>query len=325
MRGSLFFFALFFAFCPVCFAETFIIDTPAMCVQVEKVEGNRVYLNKPPAPCPVEGSGKANVEMDGDTTEIHVYLDGKLWRTFPVPLSPGDISSAVERAAKEAGQLSLPESVHKEKAVQAAQDITRFFQSKEFREKVDSMKQQLYREMKEEEGEANPQQMTKTPTKPRRLSSDQRIYLFISSSVPVGTLRNYVRTVSHLADPNIRIVLRGFVNGASRITPTISFLQSVLLVDPDCNPQEGRCSVYNAPVIIDPLLFRRYRIERVPAFVYIPSLSVRDEGMSEGIEGNIQPSEASVLYGDVSLDAAVRLFAKEKKSPGLEGLLENGE
>ena len=69
------------------------------------------------------------------------------------------------------------------------------------------------------------------------------------------------------------------------------------------------------------MLFRRYRIERVPAFVYIPSVSVKDGEMSEGIEGNTRASEPYVLYGDISLDAAVRLFAREKKSPGLEGLL----
>ncbi len=321
MRSFLFFIVFFCAFVPACFGDTFIIDTPGMCVQVEKVENNRVYLKKPSASCPVEGPGKTSVEMGGAIAEIDVYVNGTAWRKLPVPLSPEDSSSAAERATKEAGQLSLPENVHQEKAIQAAQDMTRFFQSKEFREKVDSIKQELYREMKGEDGEANPQQMAKTPTKPRRLFSGERLYLFISSSVPVGTLRNYVQAISDLADPNIRIVLRGFVKGASRITPTISFLQKVLLVDPDCNQQEGRCRSYNAPVIIDPLLFRRYGIEQVPAFVYIPSMSVKDGEMSEGMEGNTRASEPYVLHGDISLDAAVRLFAREKKSPGLEGLL----
>ena len=48
--------------------------------------------------------------------------------------------------------------------------------------------------------------------------------------------------------------------------------------------------------------------------------------MSEGIERNTQTSEPYVLYGDISLDAAVRLFAKEKKSQSLEELLrKNGQ
>lgn len=322
MRRVLFFFAFFYTFSPVCFAETFIIDTPGMCVQIEKVENNRVYLKKPSAPCPVEGPGKASVEMDGTIAEIDVYVNGTAWRKLPVPLSSENISSAVDRATKEAGRLSFPENVHEEKAVQAAQDVTRFFRSKEFREKVDSMKQQLYRQA----GDDHREDVAKTPTKAHKLSPDERLYLFVSSSVPVGTLRNYVRALSHLADPNIRIVLRGFVNGASRIGPTMSFLQEVLFVDPNCDPHEGRCSAYTAPVIIDPLLFRRYHIERVPAFVYIPSVSVRDEGMSEGIERNTQTSEPYVLYGDISLDAAVRLFAKEKRSQSLEELLrKNGQ
>ena len=199
-----------------------------MCVQIEKVENNRVYLKKPSAPCPVEGPGKASVEMDGTIAEIDVYVNGTAWRKLPVPLSSEDISSAVDRATKEAGRLSLPENVHEEKAVQAAQDVTRFFQSKEFREKVDSMKQQLYRQA----GDDHREDVAKTPTKAHKLFPDERLYLFVSSSVPVGTLRNYVQTLSNLVDPNIRIVLRGFVKGASRIGPTMSFLQEVLFVDP---------------------------------------------------------------------------------------------
>jgi type-F conjugative transfer system pilin assembly protein TrbC len=175
--------------------------------------------------------------------------------------------------------------------------------------------------MKGEEAQANPQDTAKAQKKTRGLSSGERLYLFVSSSVPDETLRNYVRAVADFRDPNIRMVLRGFVGGASRVAPTISFLQKVLLVDPGCDPRKERCKTYNAPVIIDPLLFGRYSIERVPAFVYIPSVSVKDDGMSEGIESNAQASEPYVLYGDMSVDSAVRLFAKEKKSPGLEELL----
>ena len=313
---------LFCALVPPSFAETFIVDTPTMCVEVEKVEDNRVYLRKPSAPCPLEGPGKASVEMEGDIPEIHVYVDGKLWKKLPVPLSSEDISNSVKTGTKQAEQLSLPENVRKDKTVEAAEDVTRFFQSQEFRRKIDAMKEQLYQEMKGEEAEANPEQLAKTPAKLRKLSSDERIYLFVSSSVPVETLRNYVRAVSDLGDPNIRIVLRGFVGGASKVAPTIAFLQEMLLVEPDCDPHKERCRSHHAPVIIDPLLFRRYRIGRVPAFVYIPSVSLKDRGMSEGIESNTQAPEYFVLYGDTSLAAAVRLFAKEKKSPGLEGLLE---
>ncbi|MGD0234597.1 MAG: type-F conjugative transfer system pilin assembly protein TrbC [Syntrophorhabdales bacterium] len=322
MRSFLFFIVFFCAFVPASFAETFLIDTPGMCVKVEKVEDNRVYLKRPAAPCPVEGSGKASVEMEEGTKEIDVYLDGRHWRKFPVSpsLSPGDVSSAIETAKKQANELSLSENPHKGQALKDAQDITRFFQSAEFQQKLDSVKK-LYRDMKGEEAEAKPQHAAKTATNAQRLSSGERLYLFVSSSVPVETLRNYVRAISDLADPNIRIVLRGFVNGASRVTPTISFLQKVLLVEPDCNQQGGRCRSYNAPVIIDPLLFRRYGIERVPAFIYIPSMSVKDGEMSEGMEGNTRASGPYVLHGDISLDAAVRLFAREKKSAGLEGLL----
>jgi type-F conjugative transfer system pilin assembly protein TrbC len=261
--------------------------------------------------------------MDEGTKEIDVYVDGRPWRKFPAvsSLSPGDVSNTIETAKKEAEQLSLSENPHKGQALKDAQDLDRFFQSAEFQEKLASMKEQLYREIKGEEAQVNPQETAKAQKKTRGLSSGERLYLFVSSSVPAETLRNYVRAVADFRDPNIRMVLRGFVGGASRVAPTISFLQKVLLVDLGCDPRKERCKTYNAPVIIDPLLFRRYRIGRVPAFVYVPSVSVKDGEMSEGIEGNTQASEPFVLYGDISLDAAVRVFVRDKKRPGLERLL----
>jgi hypothetical protein len=42
--------------------------------------------------------------------------------------------------------------------------------------------------------------------------------------------------------------------------------------------------------------------------------------MSEGLESN-RISNHYLVYGDVSIEYALRLFSRERKSPGIEGLL----
>ena len=314
---------LFFAFAPHAFAEAVIIDTPDGCVHIDRVAGNRVDLKEAGVPCPIEDPGKASVEMDGKMKGIDVHVDGKYWRTYSLSpaLSPGDVSDTMQRAKKQGEKLSIPENQHKTEALQIAEDITGYFQSRDFQERLASMKDKLYRETYgDRRGNVSPE-TARSATKPQRLSPQERIYLFISSSIPAHTLRNYVQAISGLGDPNIRIVLRGFVGGATFVRPTISFLREILLIDPDCAPTKSRCRSFSAPVIIDPLLFRRYRIRTVPAFVYVPSVSIRDGQMSEGLETNSMVSDPYLLYGDVSLDYALRLFIRERKSPGLEELL----
>ena len=115
--------------------------------------------------------------------------------------------------------------------------------------------------------------------------------------------------------------MRGFIGGARFVKPTVVFLKDILFVDPECYPGEERCGTYNSQVVIDPLLFRRYHVQRVPAFVYVPSVSVADGQISEGLESNTKVSDHYLVHGDVSLEYALKLFLGERKSPGLEGLL----
>ncbi len=72
---------------------------------------------------------------------------------------------------------------------------------------------------------------------------------------------------------------------------------------------------------IDPLLFRRYQIAKVPAVVYATDVNVMDMQMSEGLESNTEVSNYYVLYGDASLEYVLDTIHKETKSESIEGLL----
>jgi type-F conjugative transfer system pilin assembly protein TrbC len=305
-------------------AKTIVIDTPDLCARVEKVEGNRVDLKETSEPCAIEGPGKASIQIGDVTIEIDVYLNGAYWRKYSIgspSLSTEDVADVIKGAKQCGEKLSVPESPHKTEALRIAEDLSRYFQSNEFQERIESEKARLYGEIYGSPMGGYYSETSGTSRKIERLSPQERIYLFISSSVPIHTLRHYVKAVSAIMEPNIRIVMSGFIGGAKFVKPTVAFLKDILFVDPECDPGEERCNTYSSQVIIDPLLFRRYHVERVPAFVYVPSVSIADSQMSEGLENNGTVSDHYLVYGDVSFEYALRLFSKERKSPGLEGLL----
>ncbi|MBI1823814.1 MAG: hypothetical protein HYR80_06875, partial [Nitrospirae bacterium] len=147
--------------------------------------------------------------------------------------------------------------------------------------------------------------------------SSERIYLFVSSSIPQRTLRNYVRTIADLDDPNIYIVLRGFIGGMKTVAPTQKFIGDLIKKNPDC---VGECPSYQVNTIIDPLLFRRYAITTVPSVVYVPFIQMDGAG-SEGLVENAAVSQFDTVHGDAPLDVLLEEINKKRQSGTLEGLI----
>ena len=152
------------------------------------------------------------------------------------------------------------------------------------------------------------------------LRPDERIYLFVSSSVPVRTLRNYARDLEAMGEPRALMVMRGFVGGIRRFGPTREFLLRVLKRDPDCDHLTERCSGHDVQIWIDPLLFRRFGIEEVPAFVYVRGLSVRDPTAAESDPENASFGRALLLRGDVPLDYFLEVLFRETRDERFETL-----
>jgi len=151
------------------------------------------------------------------------------------------------------------------------------------------------------------------------LKEDERIYIFVSSSVPKDTLRNYARDIDRLGQPRMSIVMRGFVGGMTKVRPTLEFLRGVLFKNENCASDE--CEAYQAPIIIDPLLFRRYGIEAVPAIVYAKGVRIMDSTVSEGLGEGAETGDYYILYGDAALEGALELINSEARSRSLDCLV----
>ncbi len=151
------------------------------------------------------------------------------------------------------------------------------------------------------------------------LKEDEMIYIFISSSVPKETLRNYARDLDALGQPRMSIVMRGFVGGMTKVRPTLEFLRGVLFKAETCD--SDKCEAYRAPALIDPLLFRRYAIEAVPAIVYAKGVRIMDSTVSEGLGEGAETGDYYILYGDAALEGVLELINSEARSRSLDCLV----
>lgn len=163
------------------------------------------------------------------------------------------------------------------------------------------------------------------------LAGDERVYVLVSSSVPLQTLRNYGYAMEAARDMRVAMVIRGLVEekGVDPMEATMKFVNRVLTgQDKPCRGEDG-CKRLKVPsgVLIDPLVFARFGVrDSVPAIVYARGVSVADRDKSEGNKQNMKVKDFYVLRGDVSLEYAIEAFqrqlaARKQASPGLEKLL----
>ena len=238
---------------------------------------------------------------------------------FAGELSTDEISAIQEKAKKDAAGMVLPPNDYEARGREKAEEAYRIYQSDEFQRKIALERDRIQKEVF---GRVGPYyEDSKRGTSTGGLGADERIYVFLSSSVPKETLRRYTSAAGALGDRNVRFVMRGFIGGATYIKPTLRFVEDLLLEDPACDPFKSECRTYDTAVIIDPRLFEHYRISRVPAFVYATVGGPTDPEKSEGLESNITTCAFHTVYGDVNFEYVLEAFEKETHSAGVSALL----
>ena len=231
-----------------------------------------------------------------------------------------EVEATLENANKVAATLTIPANNSAVDMAKIAEKMNVYYRSPEFQGKLKSETERIKGELF---GNASvrfyPDSIT--PAAIGKLGSDERVYVFISSAMPLQTVRNYASSVARLGDPNVTLVMRGFVDGMTKIQPTIRFIGSVLQRDQSCRPQEGECEMLTASMAVDPLLFRRYGIDRVPAIVYARGVKAEDAALSEGDSKNTSITENYTVYGDASLEYLIDQIQRETGSLTLADLL----
>jgi len=240
---------------------------------------------------------------------------------FAEDFTADDINDALKRAKDYESKISLPE-LHNPEAEKAAAHAANSFHSSECQKRIQAETERLKADQFAKVLQ-DYQQSGKNMTKAKGgLPVDERIYIFISSSMPAATLRNYVAALDKINDPNISMVLRGFINGMKLFKPTLDFVRSMTAKDASCDLSKEKCNAYNAAINIDPMLFSKYQITFVPAITYVQGVNMLDATMSEGKTDNLTGSQESyTVYGDVSLEYALEQIRKETKAEGVTKVL----
>ncbi len=226
------------------------------------------------------------------------------------------LNSILEKRFKEAEELKLPEvkNRNEEKMKKEAENVYRIYREK-VKPKVEEWKEKIHYDGKSVRiVEGNGKSKTNKKQSSEIFKDDERLYIFMSSSVPLSVWRGYAAVLDRLKTDHIIMVLRGCIGGCRYIKPTLEFLQKV--IKPDEHTE------YSALIEIDPLLFRKYGIKEVPCFVYAKGLQVNRPDLSEGWEKNIKEEpEFWISCGDWAFGYHVEKLERESHSESLKKLL----
>ncbi len=238
---------------------------------------------------------------------------------------------ALQNRAKECEAEGIDvENPHREEAEKQAEALFRHSQSDSFRAAVKEEERRVREILSgvtgREQGEACEGEEGKAPKKetaqdqPPLLADNERIYVFISSSVPMRTLRNYARDLDRVGEKNISFVMRGFIDGMGTFGPTREFLRELVVDDPTCWTEDpGKCRGMNVQVSIDPMLFRAFGVESVPAITYEPGF--RPAEPDHGLPSEVETGDSCMVYGDASITEALEVINRVVKVKSLASVL----
>ena len=130
--------------------------------------------------------------------------------------------------------------------------------------------------------------------------------LFVSSSMPVPTLRAYAAQLERVGGV---LAFRGMPGGLTKVAPMAKLSAEILRIDPGC---EGpACPMRNVQLIVDPIVFRQHDISRVPALAMVPGdptqpYCERDEDSPP----KIHKIASVIVFGDAALSGLLEEYAR---------------
>lgn len=226
-----------------------------------------------------------------------------------------DVNALLDAAGNQ--EMNIPEMEKNPAANKIAEKFHSPEYQKNLQDQIAALKSKLYPDA---EASGPPPISRKDDHRNALLMPDERIYLFVSSSIPRSTLKTYAADLDKLKDENIVMVMRGFVDGVKYIKPTLDLISNVLKKDPACDSSRNQCDAFQAGIHIDPVLFSRYDIQTVPAIVYARGVRESNLEAGQGRDEN-QAGDAFRVSGDVTLEYALEMILKETRSSQIETIL----
>lgn len=132
--------------------------------------------------------------------------------------------------------------------------------------------------------------------------------LFVSSSMPISTLRAYA---VQLEKARGVMAFRGMPGGLTHVAPMARLSAEILRLDPGC---EGpACAMRGVQLIVDPIVFRQHGIAQVPALVMIPGDPTQpycERGEDASDPATLPKLAGAIVYGDAALSGMFEEYAR---------------
>lgn len=126
--------------------------------------------------------------------------------------------------------------------------------------------------------------------------------LFVSSSMPVTTLRTYAAQIERVQGV---LAFRGIPGGLGKIGPMAKLSAEILRIDPGCEGPE--CAMRNVQLIVDPILFRQHGVKTVPALAMIPGDPTKPYCERDDESG---PAASHIVFGDAALSGLLEEYRR---------------
>ncbi|AWI34155.1 TrbC family F-type conjugative pilus assembly protein [Helicobacter apodemus] len=153
----------------------------------------------------------------------------------------------------------------------------------------------------------------------RFLSSDEKIFIVISSSMPKETIINYFKTLEKV-NTDVTFILQGLVgNDISKLNPTLEYIRDLLVKDKNTSLENPE-NIYSFNIDINPKVTQKFNITHTPAVIFISNYDKTLQEPQE-LKESINGERVYIAYGAVSADYAFKEINKKAKSKGLEKLL----
>jgi type-F conjugative transfer system pilin assembly protein TrbC len=125
--------------------------------------------------------------------------------------------------------------------------------------------------------------------------------LFVSSSMPIETLRTYAGQLERAGGV---MAFRGMPGGMRQVAPMAKLSAAILRRDPGCDGPA--CAMRDVQLIVDPLVFRQHGVARVPALAMIPG----DPTLPYCERDEASPRSAHLVQGDAALSGLLEEYGR---------------
>ncbi len=206
------------------------------------------------------------------------------------------------------------------KAENEADKINSYIKSNNYQENIRKMKKYILYDKKLDFSKYIPKDLHIKLKKNNYLGEKEKIYIVISSSMPITTIQNYFETAQR-AGQDITFVLRGLIgNDIRKIKPTLNWINKVLTKD--SNKKSSKDNRFKVTIQINPKVTEHFGISEVPAIIFVKKY----DGFLDKYETlpkEERGEETYIAYGDANLIYALEKINKKAKSKTLSKLIKN--